>query len=67
MHEEKTHLGLTKPELDNLMQIVRYGIIIIMTVLITFTIVASITNFFGYTPPQPSNYEVTTEATLIND
>lgn len=56
---EKTYLGLSKPEYDNLMQAVRYGVIIVITVLITFTIVASLTGFFGYIPPQPANYQET--------
>lgn len=65
--DEKTHFGLTKPEYDNLMQAVRYGIIILITVLITFTIVAGISGFFGYVPPTPTNYEDTILPTSIGE
>ena len=55
MSEKKYRLGLTKAEYDNLLQAVRYGIIIVITVLITFTVVAGATRLFGYTPPPPAN------------
>jgi|GEM_PF-6204437 len=63
MSDEKTYLGLTKPEFDNLMQAIRFGLIIVATVLITFTIVAGITGLLGYVPPPPSEYNPTVEAT----
>lgn len=67
MSDEKTYLGLTKPELDNLMQVVRYGVIIVVTVLITFTIVAGITGLLGYVPSPPSEYNPIVEATSLAD
>lgn len=67
MSNKKTRLGLTQAEFDNLLQAIRYGMTIIIAVLITFIIVASISNFFDYTPPPPSNYEAPVEATLVND
>ncbi len=67
MTEKKTHFGLTQAEFDNLMQAVRYGIIIVITVLITFTVVAGLTGFFGYVPPQPANYEEALTPTSISE
>lgn len=63
MSEEKKRFGLTKPEYDNLMQGLRYGAIIVVTVLITFTIVATIAGLVGYEPPSPTGSEATTEVT----
>ena len=62
MSDEKTYLGLTKPEFDNLMRAVRYGLIIVVTILITFTIIAGITGLLNYVPPPPSEYNPTVEA-----
>ena len=45
--EEKTRLGLTKAEFSNLMGGVRYGVIIIITVGITFVIVALLSAALG--------------------
>ncbi|MEO1287399.1 MAG: hypothetical protein AAFV93_06495 [Chloroflexota bacterium] len=54
MSDEKKHFGLTQAEYDNLLQIIRYGVIIVVTVLITFTVIAGITRWFDYTPPANS-------------
>lgn len=51
----KTRFGLTPAEYDNLMQAVRYGVIIVATILITFTIVATVAKFIGYEPPSASS------------
>ena len=59
MPDEKKRLGLTAAEFDNLMQAVRYGIIIVIAVLITFTVVASVSLWFGYVPPSPSGLDPT--------
>lgn len=63
---ENTHFGLNTAEYDNLMQAVRYGIIIVVAVLITFLIVASIAQFIGYNPPTRGNNsaEATQETSL---
>lgn len=66
MTDRKTYFGLTQAEYDNLMQAVRYGVIIVITVLITFAIVAGLTGFFGYVPPPPANYEATQTATSFD-
>lgn len=55
MADKKYPLGLNKAEYDNLLQIIRYGCIIVITVLITFTVVAGATRLFGYAPPPPAN------------
>ncbi|MGB7339919.1 MAG: hypothetical protein WBC91_13570 [Phototrophicaceae bacterium] len=67
MRENKKPFGLTPAEYDNLMQAVRYGAIIIITVLITFTVLAGVTRWFGYTPPPPANSLITPEATSFLD
>jgi len=56
-----THFGLNDAEYDNLMQAIRYGVIIVVTVLITFLIVSSIANLVGYVPP--TRGDVSAEAT----
>lgn len=53
MSKKPSFLGLTAAERDNLWQAVRYGAIIIMTVLVTFVIVAGVSGLLGYTPPTP--------------
>ncbi|MEL6308610.1 MAG: hypothetical protein AAFN11_11815 [Chloroflexota bacterium] len=53
MSDKTNFLGLTPAETDNLLQALRYGAIIVLTVLVTFTIVAGISGIFGYTPPTP--------------
>lgn len=67
MSDEKKRFGLTQAEYDNLMQAVRYGVIIVITVLITFTLLATVTRFFDYVPSPPSGYEVTVEASAVSD
>ena len=61
MSEEKKRLGLTQAEFDNLMQAVRYGVIIVIAVLLTFTILATVTRYIGYESPATSSYEATSE------
>lgn len=51
---DKKRLGLTPAEFDNLMQVVRYGVIIIIAVLLTFTVVAGGSGLIGYVPPEPT-------------
>lgn len=59
---EKTRFGLTPAEYDNLMQAIRYGVIIVVTVLITFAVVASIAQLVGYeTPIRGGDAEATQE------
>ena len=58
---KNTRFCLTTTEYDNLMQAVRYGIIIVTTVLITFLVVATAAQFLGYEPP--SRGDDSTEAT----
>lgn len=53
MSEEKKRLGLTPAEFDHLLTAIRYGVIIVITVLLTFLVVASVSNMLGYTPPSP--------------
>lgn len=67
MSDEKKRFGLTQAEYDNLMQAVRYGVIIVITVLITFTILATVTRFFDYAPSPPSSYEVTPDVNAVSD
>ena len=67
MSDEKKRFGLTQAEYENLMQAVRYGIIIVVTVLITFTILATVTRLFGYVPSPPANYEVTPETSAVSE
>lgn len=67
MSDEKVRFGLTQAEYDNLMQAVRYGIMIVVTILITFTILATVTRYFGYVPAPSSTYEVTPETTEISN
>lgn len=64
---QKQHFGLTPPEYDNLMQAVRYGVIIVVTILITFSIVATVAKFVGYEPPSSSSEsaEITPETSAI--
>ena len=65
MSDKKNRLGLTQAEFDNLMQAVRYGVIIVITVLITFTILATVTRWIGYESPTTSSYETTPETTPL--
>lgn len=65
MSDNKKRFGLTQAEFDNLMQAVRYGAIIILAVLITFTVVAGVTRWLGYTPPPPANSLLAPESTSV--
>ncbi|MDQ7026186.1 MAG: hypothetical protein Q9P01_18105 [Anaerolineae bacterium] len=47
-HNDNKRLGLTPPEFDNLMDMLRYGLIIVATVAITFVIVALLSKMLGY-------------------
>jgi len=53
MSDDTNFLGLTSAETDNLLQALRYGAIIVLTVLVTFVVVAGISGIMGYTPPTP--------------
>jgi hypothetical protein len=46
--QDKKRFGLTQPEFDNLKDMLRYGIIIVVTVAVTFVIVALVSKAFGY-------------------
>jgi hypothetical protein len=46
--DENKHFGLTQAEYDNLKDMVRYGLIIVTTVAITFVIVALVSKMVGY-------------------
>jgi hypothetical protein len=46
--DEKKRFGLTQPEYDSLKDMLRYGIIIVVTVAITFVIVAVVSKMLGY-------------------
>jgi hypothetical protein len=63
----KTRFGLTPAEYDNLMEVVRYGIIIVVAVLITFSIVGIGAKLVGYEPPSSGGVsaEVTPETSAI--
>jgi hypothetical protein len=45
---EKKPFGLTQPEFDNLKDMLRYGITIVVTVAVTFVIVALVSKALGY-------------------
>lgn len=47
-NNDNKRLGLTPPEFDNLMDMLRYGITIVVVVAITFVIVALISKMLGY-------------------
>ena len=46
--EEKTRFGLTQAEYDNLMDLLRYGGIIVGAVAVTFVVVALTARMLGY-------------------
>ncbi|MGJ3238171.1 MAG: hypothetical protein ACFE0Q_05645 [Anaerolineae bacterium] len=55
MSDEREYpMGLTGAEWENLLQAIKYGAIIVITVLITFTVVAGFTRLINYDPPSPS-------------
>jgi hypothetical protein len=58
---------LTPAEYDNLMEAVRYGIIIVVAILITFSIVAIGAKLVDYEPPSSGGVsaEVTPETSSI--
>lgn len=46
--KKKIPFGLTQPEYDNLKDMLRYGVIIVLTVAVTFVIVALVSKALGY-------------------
>ena len=46
--QDKTRFGLTQAEYDNLLDMLRYGAIIVAAVLVTFVIVALGARMLGY-------------------
>lgn len=62
----KTRFGLNPAEYDNFMQAIRYGIIIVITVLITFSIVTMVASLLGYAPPTTGETaEVTPDTSAV--
>lgn len=50
---------LSPSEWENLKNGAKYIATIVLTVVITFILIATIAGFFGYTPPSPSSPEAT--------
>lgn len=46
--EDKKRFGLKPAEFANLVDMLRYGVIIVTTVALTFVVVALISKFWGY-------------------
>ena len=63
MTEEKGRFGLSAAEFQDLKNGLRYGAIIVITVLITFSTVAGIAGLVGYVPPSPNSALTDGEAT----
>jgi hypothetical protein len=57
--------NLSPAEWENLKNGAKYIASIVLTVVVTFVIVATIAGYFGYTPPTPSSPEASPEATSL--